>query len=192
MKALVAFLSVLVTVPVAWADVVYSYTGNNYTVFQGSTFNASESVTGSLTFSSPLADQALSGVSPLSASFSNGQRTFGLADAHSIQLQIAGGLITGWIIQFEEGSLNLPGDQEFQAITRSDFADEGLFERVTSNGDVLDFGIVARNPGTWTVTNNSVPEPNSVALVFTALGVGWFASRKKWVAQKIATLPRPA
>ena len=87
----------------AHANVMYTYTGNNYnnivldeTPPAGATFNTSQRVTGSLTFSSLLADMALGDVSPVAFSFSNGVHTFTQNDslAFTIHLQVAAGVIT--------------------------------------------------------------------------------------------------
>jgi len=82
MKSLVTFLAMLAAVSLSWAGpVTYSYTGNTYNQFiddtppAGTNFNTTQRISGSLTFSSALPDQAFGVVIPLSFTFSDGVTT---------------------------------------------------------------------------------------------------------------------
>src|SRR5262249_26997072 len=109
----VLLVALLATTPSVAGTITYNYTGNNYTTITdgtppaGTAFNTTQSVTGSLTFASPLSDMALGAVipAPLSFSFSNGVHTFTSADVldlAQIELEVTGGVITHWNIQFND------------------------------------------------------------------------------------------
>jgi hypothetical protein len=156
----------------AQADVVYDYTGLDYTVAFGS-YTTSESVTGTFTLAAPLADNLNDAIiSPVSFSISDGLQTITNANAATSAFTFstdATGNLTNWVITLTTsntggGAIDIdgpgsgtPGDQvEYQNNSpNSSFAESigsGTFTEVAP-------------------TPSPVPEPQSWALMLTGLAL---------------------
>lgn len=185
MRSLLVLLTALLTAGTALAGpATYSYVGNPFTTTYdglqpaGTTFNTSQRVTGSLSFDAPLADMALGAVTPAAFSFSNGVHTFTQNDSLAlvrIYLEVIGGIITGWDIQFNDQFLyaNDPiGKQENVVYTRHTAGGSGdraeLLQMVTPTGGNWDWATNTNSAGNWTASL-AVPEPGSMALAGLAL-----------------------
>jgi hypothetical protein len=186
-----AFALAVAFVPVdsARADVVYTYTGADFSTVNAP-FTAGEDVTGTITFSGPLAanlkvlNNQTSNVTPVSFSFSTGS-TLTLTSAHispnftflEFSTDSAGN-ITGWDIQ-----IGLGGGGEFHI---KNFVDATNTPQL---GDQVDLGSVSSNdhgtPGQFAVA--AVPEPSTWAMMILGFcGLGFMARRGKKSALRLA------
>ncbi len=178
LAAFFAFLSV----SQARADAVYTYTGNSFTEFFGTSCPSRCQITGSFTLADPLAPNLnLFTVTPLSFSFTDGVGTVDSSNSAISPLDCgpqkcatvfivdtdASGNIVGWNNIYSSASFimfsstNPPGCN---------------CVAVDSTGDYVPsyFADVKNNPGTWALTVTQVtPEPSTLCLLATGiLGVG--------------------
>jgi hypothetical protein len=150
----------------ARADVVYDYTGADFTSVTGP-YTTSDSVTGSFTVASPLEDNLnLLIITPVSFSFSDGQQTLTNANAAS-EFHIstdAAGDVTGWIISIE---LNHGGGAAILSTSGAGYGSQDEGESPTSSGFSYTAGSFTEVPA----TPSPVPEPQSWALMLTGLAL---------------------
>ena len=200
------FLVVLLSTQCLWgaqfadADTVYTYTGNDFTFADGP-FTTSDSITGSFTVTTPLADNlSFATVSFNSYSFSGGVDT--LTNLNSFPMSNsnapfafavstnASGDIIAWSIDIQGNSgtsvandnistyNNAPIDNSPQTM---DFASDCSPTNCFQPGFPLSFGQNQDDPGTWAVSaTSSVPEPSTWAMMILGFaGVGFMAYRRK-------------
>lgn len=162
-------LSALPSIP-AWADTIYTYTGNHFTMLNYAPiqYSLSDSIDLSFDVASPLGANLSNGlVIPTSYTITDGVETYDdVADPKSVFLITtnASGKIIFWNIDLESKS----------------FKDVFTFwdpEIVGEDGALGDFGDGAWNiydPGTWSsaTTPSATPEPSSLLLLGSgALGL---------------------
>ena len=110
--AVIGLVGCVLSIAAARADVTYSYTGNDFTSAT-SPYTTSDSVTGSITLTSALADNISSfsfepAASIVSFSFSDGQQTITNANATTGQFAFetnSSGDIIGWELTVDIGSV---------------------------------------------------------------------------------------
>jgi hypothetical protein len=167
MRLLSLFALVIVSAGVTTqASTIYYYTGQDYTSVSGIA-TTSESVTGELTFSSPLADNLNdASVTPVSFSFNDGPVTITNAGGsfESVTLSTnASGAITGWYVFFENNPyydlIVIDGGGE-DGYTPGDQASGSNY--FAENSVAGSFSLTP--PGT-----SLAPEPSSIALLGTGL-----------------------
>jgi hypothetical protein len=171
MAALVAGASVLIPIS-AKADVVYSYTGNNYnSVSDPAYFTELEHMTGTVTLGAALADSLAfpTVVSPLAFSFSDGaghtisNTTPGFTNVFEFGTD-ASGRITSWLIDlFEPGVFEIHTEQTGAA---------GNQEEVSGFFPGLEYATAQPNQDGWTSADagRGVPEPSNWALMILGFG----------------------
>ena len=160
----------------ASANVILNYTGNDFTTVSGP-YSTADAVTGTLTFSGPLADN-LTLVStitpPLSFSFTDGVQTITNSSVGSMGPYFhfqtdSSGNITAW-------SVTVIAANDSSEIFTSNYpavvADEG---NLYSGEALVGFGRDS-NPGTFSVVG--VPEPITLSLFATGLA-GAVAMRRR-------------
>jgi hypothetical protein len=199
------FLIVLFSTQCLWgaqfahADTVYTYTGTDFTTAQAP-FTSSDSITGSFTVTTPLADSlSLAAVSFTSYSFFDGVDTltnlnsFPMSNSNSplgfaVSTNASGNIIAWYIdIQGNPGT-SVANDN----ISTYDNGPPGTFDFVGNCPIVCDAGAsVAFNdgaPGTWAVSTVSpVPEPSTWAMMILGFaGIGFMAYRRKNSAYRLA------
>lgn len=151
-------VGMLTAVTVHAATITYTYTGNSFTDVSGP-YTTSDTVTGFVTFNSPLgANMPLTAETPTAFSFSDGVQTITSANATSTDFIFTtghSGEIVGWLVEVEtSGGVDLiesgnegPGTSE----------DIGLMD--------VGRGFNTSNPGVWTGGGASVPDSGSTILL---------------------------
>jgi PEP-CTERM motif-containing protein len=186
----VCLVLVLGASPLAKADAIYTYTGNNFTQFYNGSIHPSIvcsplcNITGSFTLSSALgANLSNVTISPVSYSFTDGLSTN--TDANSVvdnfQISTDGaGNITAWTIYTQINPNHSPCSQNEYGIYTSNGHDLGEI-----SGDLCtspyDQYAQSFTSGTWVETNSvtATPEPASLALLGSGLlGIGAGLRRK--------------
>jgi hypothetical protein len=168
----------LFAVSPASAQVVYKYTGNNFTNVFAPGYTTSDKITGTLTLSSALPDSLsiLTNEAGLvtSYSFSDGVNSFVSPCCDTGNQTVfdfttdSSGNITGWTVTLETDD-NLTGDMTTQSGVSA--FDQSL------TGGVLG-GSNDGSPGVWTLesASSAVPEPASWMLLVMGFGaLGWRA-----------------
>jgi hypothetical protein len=174
--AVTASLSAVGAVSASANSVLYSYTGNPFTIVQ-SPYTTSDSVTASIVLSAALGDSLTdANVTPTSYTLTDGQQTnTNLNSIGSTLFQFstnATGKITDWTIETN----TLVGLINTQSIS-SEMVDVGQLTSTFALGENLN------NPGKWAGPNQpiaSTPLPAALPLFATGLGaMGLFGWRKK-------------
>jgi hypothetical protein len=182
--AVLLFAECFWSVHCADASVVYTYTGNDFEYvsppFGPSPFSLTDSITASVTLSSPLGDNLFeSPFSPISFTISDGVDKFTSSTSGTSLFLIFDtgptGTITGW-----DFTVMGPGGPDGLMIETSylpelDYSNDGAFFTAT---DV--FANVSGDPGSWT------PLPDTLPLFATGVGamglLGWRRKRKNVAA----------
>jgi hypothetical protein len=152
------------------ADTTYTYTGTNFTSVD-SPFSINDSVTGSFTVASPLADNLTEQpINPVSYSFSDGLETLDnfnsmlISGPFSFQVGTdSSGNINSWNIgiqvQGNSGGSFIQTNNLFRGFDDAEDIHNAFFAAANEIGD----------PGVWTVSPSAVPEPSS--LIFLGTGI---------------------
>jgi hypothetical protein len=146
--------------PLANANVILTYTGNNFTSVTG-VYTTSDKVTASITLANPLGNNLnLASVSPLSFTMNDGEQT--LTQNNSLRnVQFSTdptGVITNWDV-FSAMQASIAPTLFNQIITSNAATPDGIADKgnnIFLPGSASNSG----NPGTWTETTVSVPAPS--------------------------------
>jgi hypothetical protein len=174
-------LAFAVTEQAAKADVIYTYTGNDFTsVYPGEysghgPYSGSDFVSASFTFASPLPDDLALGVvdeAPLLLSFSitdqlitvDSVAAFDENDGPTFQTDGTGDIVA-WSIVADYPVLN-GGGNFYTSNIPSQEIDTGDGTEVNVGAGTVNLGHNNQDPGTWTETStSSTPEPSTTVLV---------------------------
>jgi PEP-CTERM motif len=162
--ALAAIGIVLLVSQVGRAEVIYTYTGNDFTTVQEG-YSTSDRVTGEIILSSALPDNATDfAPTVISYSFTDGIQTMtnlnSLLDVAQFYTN-ATGSITQWL--FQSGVTNNP------IILTRNFPSESIVDEGVGTNDAS-FGLVYNNPGSWSGPT-PVPEPATWTLMLGGFGM---------------------
>lgn len=207
--AAIAYGVLLPTIDAHAANVIYSYSGNNFTIdFSDGipppgTYDTTNRVTGFFEVASPFAaNMPLTDISGslLNYSFTDGERTRTLTDSFGIGaffFQVSTddfGEFELWAIQLMDkafADLDLVGEERHvvnslnNSLTAGTNRDTGFIQRCTAIGigcvnSGVDMGRNLDSPGVWTMTMSAVPVPAALPLFLSGLlGLGVMARRRK-------------
>jgi hypothetical protein len=171
---------------------VYAYSGNNFSVFGGTSFDTTMSVSGSFTMADPLPSNQSGStfITPLSFAFFDGVATVTNLNASLVIFQVGtdgSGNISGWTINVAAGDIDIPGGQ-INTIESLTVVDVGLVTLCTARSsigtctsEVNEFGLTPSH-GAWSATLVTTPVPAALPLFATGLGalglLGWRRKRK--------------
>ena len=160
--ALVLGLSCLGSIA-ARADVIYTYTGNDFTSAI-SPYTTSDSITGYFVVATPLAaNLSLGPITPISFSFSDGVDTLTNANTTSQTFYVAtspSGSLSNWGIAVATAASTEGIEICNSAICTPSQFDNGWTDNEASSA------VNRSDPGSW---QSSVPEPPSMATLITGL-----------------------
>jgi hypothetical protein len=157
----------------ARADTVYTYTGNPFTTFVGGLSCPPEChITGEFTVVQPLAANLGNvSVSPSSFSFTDGNVTLTDASTGYTQAPLflffstdATGAITSWDVFLLTSTYHIQTDNDSSGGTLFQYDVSGF-----GVGSGANIAIESGNPGSWSISSTTVPEPSSLLLVGTGL-----------------------
>ena len=168
----------LLSSPAANANVILTYTGNDFTTFS-SPYTGTDKVTASITLANPLGDNLnLAPVTPLAFSLNDGVQTITNASA-SIEVQAfdfstdATGTITNWIVNAITTSTAIIRTQNTPQTAV--ILDAGILPDHST-------GLVQSSPGAWSSPGNPVPAPPlSNLAAFGVLGLAFFWRRGRQI-----------
>jgi hypothetical protein len=174
-----------ITVSSANAE-TYDYTGHGFTSVS-SPYTASDFVAGSMSFTSPLADNLSNiQVAPDSFSFSDGFQTVTLGTSSNFSFFVstdASGHITGWNIEVFANACAIADNCIIETNTNSPNAQD-IGEIAFPDGSIGS-GSVTNDPGTW-IPVTPTPLPAALPLFAAGLGaLGLLGWRRKRTARTV-------
>jgi MYXO-CTERM domain-containing protein len=173
--------------PAAHANVILTYTGNDFTTlsppFTPNPYTTTDNVTASITLANPLGDNLnLASVTPLAFSLSDGVQT--ITDASSLAFKEflfstdSAAAIKAWVVEVRPsahpGLINTTNGPPPTMI-------RDIAEAANQFGGTFD-AFVEDHPGRWTTSNVAVDEPPTVSLLgagLLGLGLLWWRRRQK-------------
>lgn len=187
-SALVAMLVMSFANPLAHADVIYTYTGNDFTAVIGSPFTTSDFVTLTLDYVHALPDNTISTITPKAWTFAAGPLSLSstadpATDLISTYMGVnAEGVVTQWAL---EANANSPA-RGIATSNQNGIAEDFAFENPPFSNNI---GSNNQDPGTWTVTY-TVPEPPSLTLLGAGLaGVFTWLAWERRRRHKVTAAP---
>jgi len=167
------------------ADSTYTYTGNTFTAV-GGTLSCPPgcSINGSFTVAGPLSPDSAYYFTPESFSFSAMGVTFTQATASRADFGVITNSLSqiiGWNMDWYQGSYEMFSGTGPSVICPSGCSQIDVIAQV-SGSSVIGGGNVMNDPGTWSMTTTSVPEPSSLLLLTMGMLVVVCLSFKKVIA----------
>lgn len=160
-----------------FANVTYTYTGNDFTSVGGfhHLYTTSDSVTGYFTVAAPLPAN-WNGYVTTFFNFSDGVQTITPANATNPTTGI--GLLTNSAGQIIAWDINIGSTANGADVIHAESSGTGLdYGQVYVGGFANDYGENFGPPGTWTAS--AVPEPTSFGLMLTGFGLAAGALRHR-------------
>jgi hypothetical protein len=161
------------------ADVIYTYTGNAFTLLSNDGNFSNDSVTGSFDLTAALGNSTgPQTITPVAFSFSDGPDTINNSNASFASFNITtgpSGQVTYWNIELTTDTGLLI--ETINNLQTSAVFDQGQY--------VASYGEIINSPGTWVA---SVPEPSTWAMMLLGFaGIGFMVYRSKSKSASMAS-----
>ena len=193
----VLLLSAAIT-PTAKADVIYTYTGNDFNSFFGTELTGSNFVSASFTFASALPDGldfADESGALLDWTVTDQSNTLSQAGGNYLTLNLStdasGNITNSWSFFAEtmaEPSSGIPPDWLEIASQNTGF-DNDLSEFWVTATDPAWIATVIADPGTWSVTTTATPEPSTIGLTSLLGGAMLLIARRRQIRRPNSSRP---
>lgn len=167
------------------ADSVYTYNGNDFATYYGSTCPKECNLSGDFTVASPLGDDFSGAVTPDTFDFTDGQNTFTNANSNDDGFYIqtdAEGNIDEWGIAL----YNYVSNQWYVSCDNSastaceTYGVDAKTQDYEYNETYFAYNV--NDPGTWSTGSSGTPEPGTLSLFGIGL-IGWAAFRRRAAIQ---------
>lgn len=181
------YLLIAISALPAIADTVYTYTGNPYTLFEGLSCPPVCSITATLEFATPLADNLgsnflLAAVTPVSFSITDGSNKITPANQTFSDFAVetdSSGNIEAW----EFHAAYMKGGTEIELTTRDHRTNQIQDETFFFSGP---YALNSDDAGTW-CSRSSVPEPSSIFLILIAFATLYALFRRRELGRRKAS-----